>query len=331
MTKVLIGSSTGVSMDEPYLKLLKENGFEVNLVNDDQFSRGLRSDDEVAEILQGASATIAWGTQYTSKILSNLPDLRVIARRGVGFDRVDVAAATANNIVVTITPEGNYEAVAEHAMSLIFTLAKSLRNNDINMRSGSWLNSFGSPIRGSILGIVGLGRIGKCLAVMGKNMNMHVVATESMPDQQFVKDHDIDLMSLDDLFRKSDYISLHCPLTDQTRGMVNKEKLSLMKSDASIVNTARGGLIVESDLIDALKSGSIASAGLDVFEQEPISPDNLLTGLDNVILTPHMAGNDHMSRKTMSLGAASNIIELHKGGWPEGSVVNDELKGRWTW
>ena len=331
MPTVLIATKREVAVTEPHVKLLQENGFDVRLVNDERFALGLTSDEEVIDVLQGASATIAAGTRYTARVLENLPDLRVIARSGVGFDRVDIAAATANGVVVTITPNSNHEAVAEHAMALILSLAKSLVSADKTMRAGKWHTVVQRPIRGSTLGIVGLGRIGKSLAIRAQGMNMRVIATESMPDEAFVEKHGIELMGLDDLLGRADYGSLHCPLTDESRGMINHDTLALMKRGSSLVNTARGGLVVEADLVDALRTGPIASAGLDVFEQEPTARDNPLYALDNVILSPHVAGVDDTSVKDMGIEAANCIMALYQGGWPDGAAVNQELKGRWRW
>ena len=264
-------------------------------------------------------------------VLDALPNLRVVARAGVGFDKVDVAAATANDVVVTITPNSNYEAVAEHALSLIFALAKTLVSGDKTVRAGKWSRMPRRPLRDSTLGIVGLGRIGKSLALRALAMKMHVVATEQLPDESFVEKHDIELVDLDNLLETADFVSLHCPLTDETRGMINSERLALMKPTAALVNTACGGLVVESDLADALESGGIASAGLDVFEQEPAARGNRLFELDNVIVSPHVAGLDDLSTKAMRTEAANCIISLSKSEWPDGAVVNDELIGRWRW
>ena len=329
MPTVLIGTKREVAETEPHVKLLQENGFEVRVVNDQRFALGLTSDEEVIDVLQGASAVIASGTRYTAKVLENLRDLRVVARSGVGFDRVDIDAATANSVVVTITPNSNHEAVAEHAMALILALAKSLVSTDKTIRAGQWQPTVRRPIRGSTLGIVGLGRIGRSLAIRAQAIKMRVIATESMPDTAFVKKHGIELIGLDDLLRRADYVSLHCPLTDESLGMINRDTLALMKPGASLINTARGGLVVEADLVDSLRSGSIASAGLDVFEQEPTARDNPLYALDNVVLSPHVAGGDDTSVKDMGIEAAHCIIELYQGGWPDGAVVNHELNGRW--
>ena len=216
-------------------------------------------------------------------------------------------------------------------MALIFAIAKSVVAVDKNTRLGNWPNSPTKPIRGSILGIVGLGRVGKSLAIRAQAMKMTVIAAEAMPDNTFVEKHGIKLVDLPALFEKADYISLHCPLTDKTRGMINSETLASMKTEVSIVNTARGELIVETDLVQALKSGRIASAGIDVFEQEPTHLDNPLHHLDNVTLSPHVAGSDHISRRAMGIEAANAIIDLVGGRWPDGTVVNSELRETWSW
>ena len=331
MPKIVINTKEAIEDAERFGGILEENGFEIDVPEDPRFRFGLTSDRELVDLLRGASAVVAGATPYTSEVLQELPDLRVIARTGVGFDRIDIDAATANNIVVTVTPNSNYEAVAEHAMALIFAIAKSVVTVDKNTRLGKWPNSPKKPIRDSVLGIVGLGRIGKSLAVRAQAMKMNIIASEAMPDNNFVEQHGIELVALNKLFERADYISLHCPLNDETRGLINNETLSLMKPEASIVNTARGGLIVEDDLVRALKSGAIGSAGLDVFEQEPTSEDNPLYELDNVILSPHIAGSDSLSRQAMGLEAANCIIDLNKCRWPDGSVVNAELKGKWSW
>ena len=162
-------------------------------------------------------------------------------------------------------------------------------------------------------------------------MKMKIIAAEAMPDGAFVEEHGIELVNLAALFERSDYISLHCPLTDETHSMIDSQALSLMKPGVSIVNTARGGLIVEADLFHALKAGLISGAGLDVFEQEPTLEDNPLYELDNVVLSPHVAGSDYLSRQEMGIEAANCIIDLFNGRWPDGAVVNAELREKWCW
>ena len=162
-------------------------------------------------------------------------------------------------------------------------------------------------------------------------MRMRVIATELYPDREFVDEHGIELVDLDTLLGSSDYVSLHCPLNDETRGFINKTTLESMNPDGALINTARGGLVVERDLLGALKSGQIAGAGLDVFEEEPTDPKNPLYELDNVIVSAHVAGNDELSLVEMGLEAAQCIVDLHDGVWPGGSVVNRDLEGRWSW
>ena len=311
--------------------MLEEAGFELRVVEDERFSRGLTGDTHVIEVLSDASAVIAHGEVYTAAVLEGLPDLRVVARSGVGFDRVDIAAATSNDVVVTITPTANHESVAEHALTLIMGLAKFLLNADRSTREGEWTREQRRPLRGSTLGIVGLGRIGRSLAVRARGLKMQVIATEVYPDEEFAKHQGIELVDLDTLLKHADFVSIHLPLSDETNGIIDGGKLSLMKPSAFIVNTARGELIVEADLAAALRSGKIAGAGVDVFEQEPTDSTNPLFELNNVIVSPHVAGIDDASVEDMGTEAAKSIIDLIQGRWPEDCVVNSDLKGDWRW
>ena len=311
--------------------MLEEAGFELRVVEDDRFSRGLTGDAHVVEVLSGASAVIAHGEVYSAAVLEGLPDLRVVARSGVGFDRVDIAASTSNDVVVTITPTANHESVAEHALALIMGLAKFLVREDRSTRGGEWKREQRRPLRGSTLGVVGLGRIGRSLAVRALGLKMQVIAAEVYPDKAFVKQHGIELVDLDALLERADFVSIHLPLSDETSGIIDGGKLSLMKPSAFIVNTARGELIVEAELVEALKSGKIAGAGIDVFEQEPSDSKNPLFELNNVIVSPHVAGIDDVSTEDMGTEAAQSIIDLSQGRWPEDCIVNTDLKGDWRW
>ena len=315
----------------PAIRLLEGRGFDVRVVDDVLFGQGNRSNEEEIECLKGANATVAWGERYPAAVIEALPDLRVIARMGVGFDKVDLKTASERGVVVTVTPNANHEAVAEHALAFIMSLAKLIVIGNKRMQQGEWPSGPGKPLRGTTLGIVGLGRIGRSLAVRAVAMRMRVIVTELYPDHEFVAEHGIELVDLDTLLGSSDYVSLHCPLNDETRGFINKTTLATMNPDGVLINTARGGLVVESDLVDALRSGQIAGAGLDVFEEEPTDPNNPLYSLDNVIVSAHVAGNDELSLVEMGLEAAQNIVDLYDGKWPGGSVVNRELEGNWRW
>ena len=331
MSTVLISSDGTLDESAPCLDMLWDAGFEVRLVKDRRFAHGLGSEEETIQMLCKVAAVIAWGEAYTERVLAALPKLCVIARAGVGFDQVDIAAATARGVVVTITPNANHEAVAEHTLTLLLALAKWIVPNDRAMRAGGWPSNPIAPVRGKTLGIIGLGRIGRSTAVRALALRMNVIAAEIYPDKEFADQHDIEFVDLDTLLARADYVSLHCPLTDETCGMIDGEKFAKMKPGSVLINTARGRLVVEGDLVDALKSGHLGGAGLDAFEQQPTDANNPLFQFDNVVVCPHIAGNDTLAMENMGIEAAQCIIDLSRGKWPGGAVVNDELKEKWKW
>jgi phosphoglycerate dehydrogenase-like enzyme len=316
----------------PYFTLLRDAGFQVRYPQNPIFTRGHGGEEETIRELENVSAVLAGGGEhYSPRALAQLPQLRVIARSGVGYDRIDVPAATANDIVVTITPTANHEAVAEHALLLLLALAKDLVVNDRRTRDGTWRTELNTPVRGMVLGIVGLGRIGRSLAVRAKALGLQLIAAETYPDLAFVAEHEIQLVSLDELLRRADYVSVHCPLNSATRGMFNRELFAQMKRGAFFINTARGTLVNEADLHEALVSGQLKGAALDVYEVEPAAADNPLFRLDNVIVTPHIASSDTRAYESMGVEAAQCIVRLYRGDWPEHAVVNNELRHGWNW
>ena len=312
--------------------MFREAGFEIRYPkNTRRLPRGWCTEQETVDELSGAHAVVACLENYTERVLAGLPELRVIARWGVGIDCVDVAAATARGIAVAITPTANHEAVAEHALAFIFALAKSVVANHRLIRRGGWEQKPTGPIRGKTLGILGLGRIGRSLALRALALQMKVLATEKYPEQAFLQEHRIELVDLDTLLAHSDYLSLNCPLTEETRGLFHRGTLAKMKPGSVLINTARGALVVEADLAEALRCGPLRAAGLDVFEQEPTPSDNPLRKLDNVLLSSHVAGADELAFERMGTEATQNIISLYQGQWPEGAVVNHQLKTSWKW
>jgi phosphoglycerate dehydrogenase-like enzyme len=325
--KVLITPMTLAGLDSPYLKVLREGGFEAI------FPRPtfLLSEQELLETLPGVVATIAGSEPYTPRVLAAHPQLRVIARAGVGYDAVNVPAATDHGVAVCIAPGTNHEAVAEHTFALILALAKGLPYQHNAIRAGDWARRNNVPLRGRSLGIAGLGRIGKAVATRAKGFNMRVLAYEPYPDQAFVTRQGIELVPFETLLAQSDYLSLHLPLTAGSKYLINKQTLGLMKPGAFLINTARGGLVSEADLIEALRTHQLAGAGLDVLELEPPEQNNALLKLDNVVLTPHAAGNDSESRDAMALSAARSIVALSRGEWPTEAVVNPEVRTKFRW
>jgi D-3-phosphoglycerate dehydrogenase len=318
--------------DAPYTRLLLDAGFEVLYPRNPQLARGLGGEEETISELQGVEAVLAGGGEpYTERVLAALPQLRVIARAGVGYDRIDVQAATRHGIVVTITPTANHEAVAEHALALMLAVAKNIIPNDQTVRQGGWRGALGRPLRGQTLGIVGLGRIGRSLAHRAVALGMKVIAYDVHTPHEFIERYGIRMVPLEELLAQSDVISVHCPLTPDTQGLFRREVFSKCKRGAIFINTARGGLVVERDLYQALTDGTLAGAGLDVFEVEPTTADNPLFRLPNVVLSPHVASADTRAMDDMGCEAAQCIVRLWRNEWPEDAVVNRELRSVWTW
>jgi phosphoglycerate dehydrogenase-like enzyme len=242
-----------------------------------------------------------------------------------------VPAASSRNVAVTITPTANHEAVAEQTLSLMFSVIKGTARHDRHVRAGLWPKSPQGAVRGKTLGIFGLGRIGRSLATRAKAMGMKVIAAESAPLAPFVAQQGIEVVDFDTLLARSDVLSLHAPLMPATTGIINKTTIAKMKRGAVLINTARGLMVNERDLVAALESGHLAGAGLDVFEKEPPDGDNPLFKLENVVLTPHVAGGDELSLVQMGVEAAQCIVALSRGQWPDGAVINDQLRSSWKW
>ncbi len=329
MSTVLITPELMFDKGPPCEKMLQEAGFEICYPKDPYFSRGLASEQDMIAELRNSVAVIAGGEPYSRNLLSALPELRIIARAGVGFDLVDIQAATELGIAVTVTPTANHEAVAEHALALLFAVAKSIVSGDKAVRTGGWRTDPPMPVRAQTLGIFGLGRIGRSVALRALALRMKVIATEKYPDREFVHKHGIELVDLEILLLRSDFVSLHCPLTDETRGIMNRKTIAHMKPGSVLINTARGGLVVEEDLLASLESGHLRAAALDVFQQEPPDLKNPLFQLGSTVFTPHTAGIDRFSVEDMGIEAAQSIIQLSRGEWPDGAVINDELKLDW--
>jgi D-3-phosphoglycerate dehydrogenase / 2-oxoglutarate reductase len=327
MKKVLIAPMTLADLGGPYADLLSGAGFEMVYPKRPH----QLSEDELLQELNGTCAALAGSEPYTRRVFSAHPTLRVIARAGVGYDAVDVAAATQHGVAVAIAPGTNQDAVAEHTFALILALAKNVAFQHPAVKAGQWPRQANLPLRGRVLGIAGLGRIGKAVALRGEVFGMRLLCYEPFPDRKFARDHGVTLVPLEQLLRESDYLTLHVPLMPESRYMINRQTLALMKPTAFLINTARGGLVNEADLADALKSKRLAGAGIDVFEQEPPVKNHAFFGLDNVVLTPHAAGVDLQSRDDMALSAANAIVALSKGEWPAEQIVNPEVQAKFRW
>jgi D-3-phosphoglycerate dehydrogenase len=282
------------------------------------------------ENLRGIDAVIAGGERYDDEVFAG-SKLRVVARFGVGYDAIDVAAATRAKIPVTITPGANEDSVAEQALALIFGVFRHVPERDRDVRGGTFRRTVGSRLHGKTLGLVGLGRIGRALAWRAAGLGMRVIACDPCADAGFCDRERIELCPLDDLLAAADIVSLHLPGTPDTRHMINAQTLARMQPTAVLINTARGMLVDEAALAEALRQGGIRAAGLDVFECEPASAENPLFSLPNVVTSPHVAGWDFESVAAMAELSAKCVTDLYQGRWPEGCVVNEELRNGWTW
>jgi len=254
-------------------------------------------------------------TKITKDLIQRADKCKIIARVGVGLDNIDQDAAKEKNIRVINAVEGAMNAVAELVVGLMLSLAREIPRADREVRNGNWIKKelMGTELRGKYLGIVGLGNIGKRLGRLAKSFNMNIIGFDVMPiDEEFSKEVGLMKADLGTLLASADYVSLHVPLLDSTKHMINAEKIATMKNTARIINTSRGGVIDEDALYDALKNGSLGGAALDVFEIEPATSNNLRE-LPNFISTPHMGAQTKEAQSLAANVIAEKIIQILRG------------------
>ncbi len=254
-------------------------------------------------------------SKITADIIDNAEKLKVIGRAGIGLDNIDAPAASKRGIVVMNTPGGNTITTAEHAIAMMLSLARKIPQATISMKAEKWeKNKFmGSEVYNKTLGIIGIGRVGSIVANRAQGLKMNVIAYDPFISRDAAEKSGVKLMPLDEVLAASDFISLHTPLTDETRRIINAEAFKKMKTGVYVINCARGGIIVEDDLYDALVSGKVAGAALDVFEEEP-SGNHKLMKLDNVICTPHLGASTDEAQRNVAIAVAQQIVDyLTKG------------------
>jgi D-3-phosphoglycerate dehydrogenase len=291
-----------------------EPGWDV--ITHDQLPNGL-----AAALADADALVVRSAVQVDDALLEHAPKLRVIGRAGVGVDNIDAEAATRRGIVVMNTPGANAIAVAELTIGLMLALARKLPPATAGMHAGRWekKNLQGSELRGKTLGILGLGRVGLEVARRARGFGLEILAVDPFVSAAVARENGIVLVTLDELFAKADYLTLHVGLTPQTAGVVNARTLAAMKPGVRIVNCARGELIDDEALVEALKSGHVAGAALDVFREEP--PKNLIyAGIDNVILTPHIAGSTAEAQEAVGVQIAMQVREYLKLGVAQNAV-----------
>ncbi|EKN67611.1 glycerate dehydrogenase [Neobacillus bataviensis LMG 21833] len=258
---------------------------------------------------------ILLGWSIPNEVIAECPNLKIISFTGIGASNfVDLRFAKSSGVIVTNTPGYADNAVAEHTLSLMLSLAKNINHNHTTVARGIWNQSRKSiELKGKTIGLIGLGGIGQRMAEFCKAIGMNVICWTFNPNPVRAQKLGLSFTSIKDLLEKSDFVSLHLPYTDQTKKMLGKEELSLMKQEAFLINTSRAELIDTDALVELLSSKRIAGAGIDVFDEEPISNQNSLLALDNVILSPHIAYNTPEAYKEILRISINNLVEFFKG------------------
>lgn len=257
--------------------------------------------------------------------------LKVISNYAVGYDNIDVEVATKRGIYVTNTPGVLTETTADLAWAILMAIARRVVEADKYVRAGRWVHAWGpkmmlgSDVHGKTLGIVGLGRIGSAVARRAKGFNMRVIYYDVFRREDLERELGLEYKPLEELLKEADYVTLHVPLTKETYHLIGERELNLMKPTAYLINTSRGAVIDQKALYKALKERRIAGAALDVFEKEPIDPDDPLLELDNVVLTPHIGSASIETRKKMAMIAAENLVSVLRGVEPP-NLVNPEVR-----
>lgn len=279
--------------------------------------------ETLAAIADADALIIRSATKADAELIQAAPRLKVIARAGVGVDNVDLEAATARGIAVMNTPDGNTVATAELTFGLMLALARHIPQAHASLAGGQWDRKryMGTELRGKTLGIVGFGRIGRAIAKRALAFEMTVIAHDPFVPADLGRDLGVEMVSLDNLYARADYITLHSVVTDETRHMINRETLARMKPGVRLINAARGALIHEADLAEAIRSGQVAGAALDVYEDEPPPADHPLIGLPGVIDTPHLGASTEEAQVAVAIEAAELVVAaLTRGEYK--NVVN---------
>ena len=285
-------------------------------------------EEELVNAARDVDAILSRSATISRPVIAASPKLKIVSRHGVGVDYVDIQACTEHGVLVTITGDANYEAVSEQALACLLAVARKIALADAEMKAGKWERPHltGVELYRKVLGIVGLGRIGSRMAKHAKGFDMEVIACDPYIDPERALRFDATLVDLRTLLRRSDFVSLHVPLTEETEHMIGQAQLELMKPSAILVNTARGPVVDGQALYEALSIGTIAGAGLDVFEEEPLPADHPLRKLDNVVLTPHVAGQSEEAMVGVSIRAAENVLRVLRGETPPIElIVNPEV------
>ncbi len=288
--------------------------------------------DELATLLAGATGALTLVTdRIDGEVLDAEPGLKVVSNFAVGYDNIDVDAATAHSVMVCNTPGVLTETTADMAWALLMATARRIVESSDYVRAGKWKTwgptlLLGRDIHHATLGIIGLGRIGKEVAKRARGFDMEILAFDEYQDEAFAAEMGVTFVSLDDLLARSDFVTLHCALTPDTHQMIGRDEFAKMKPTAVLINAARGPVVDTDALTDALRDGEIWAAGLDVTDPEPIQPDHPLVSMQNAVIAPHIASASFDTRNKMAVMAATNLLQAIRGERPT-HLVNPEVLG----
>lgn len=313
--KVICTSPSFAKYDATPIETLKQNGFELITLPADAPLSAL--EPHLAETV----AMIVAFTDVNDALLAKAPNLKIVCKHGVGVDNIDLDATRARGIYVSNVPDANKHAVADFAFALILNSARQVTQAATETRAGRWPRIFATDVYGKTLGIIGLGNIGKQVALRARGFNMRVVAFDFYPDEKFAAEHGIAFVSLEQLTEASDFITLHTPLTDDTRNLFDAARIRQMKKSAFLINVSRGGVVNEQDLFKALQDNVISGAAADVFEQEPLETHPLFS-LPNFIPTSHIAGYTDGAISAIGERCVAQIIQCIKQGERPVNVMN---------
>ena len=309
MPKVLISDK----LDPLAVEIFEKSGVEVD------FKPGLSPEEQLEIIDQYDGLAIRSATKVTAEMIEKASNLKVVGRAGIGVDNVDIPTATTNGVVVMNTPFGNSITTAEHAISMMMALARQIPQANESTHAGKWEKKrfMGTELYNKVCGVIGCGNIGSIAADRAVGLRMKVIAFDPFLTEERAAELGVEKVELDDLFARADFITIHVPKNEHTAGLINKDAIAKMKDSVRIVNCARGGIIVEADLKEALDSGKVAGAALDVFEVEPAT-DNVLFGHENVICTPHLGA----ATKEAQVNVALQVAEQMSDYLTNGAVTN---------
>lgn len=302
------------------IRVFEEKGIRV-----DQLPQGSDETSLLKEVSRADALITRGGIKVNREIMAASHRLKAVGIHGVGYDHVDLEAAKMLDIKVFNTPSALTESVAEMTLAMMLAITRRVAAADKAVRAGEWKRKFGdligSDLMGKTIGIVGLGRIGEAVARRLKPFGVLLIYSDVADRSKVEEELGLNRVQLETLLKESDIITLHTPLTPETCGLISRRELGLMKNGVYLVNTSRGKVIDQTALIDSLNNGKIAGAALDVFEEEPLEPDNPLTSMDNVVITPHISSSSKESLRRMAVQVAEGVIKVLRGGVPKNLLV----------